>query len=124
MFLLSDLISQVRELLQDEVEPYRYPEARLYRTLNTAFTEAYRIRPDIFVDLEFKIPFVIVSNPDAVPPIVGNEADVFQLDQQFYQAFVDFVTSMTEFSDDEWTVDGRAGTFLQLFNAKLGGPRQ
>lgn len=114
MFLLSDLIIQVRELLQDQVEPYRYSDDRLYRTLSSAFVEAYRIRPDIFVDLKFQIPFVVPSN----------SIDTFPLDQQFYMAFVDFVTSMTEFSDDEWTVDARAMSLLQLFNSRLGGRQQ
>lgn len=114
MFLLSDLISQVRELVQDEVEPYRYSDARLYRTLNNAFAEAYRVRPDIFVDLEFQVPFVT--------PL--NVLDEFPLDVQFYTAFVDFVTSMTELSDDEWTVDSRAIALLQLFNSRLGGPQK
>ena len=111
MFLLSDLITQVRELVQDEVVPYRYSDVRLYRTLNNAFVEAYRIRPDIFTSLDFTIPFV--EPADA--------ADTFPLDQQFYMAFVDFVTSMVEFSDDEWTIDGRAASLLSLFNARLGG---
>jgi hypothetical protein len=110
MFLLSDLISQSRELLQDEVEPYRYDDERLYRTLNNAFAEAYRLRPDIFVDLDFTIPFVTTAN----------STDTFPLDQQFYNPFVDYVVSMTEFSDDEWTVDGRAMAFLQLFGRRLG----
>lgn len=110
MFLLSDLITQVRELVQDEVEPYRYSDERFYRTLNNAFAETYRLRPDIFVDLNFVIPFVT--------PV--NATDTFPLDQQFYTAFVDFVVSMTEFSDDEWTVDGRAMTLLQLYGARIG----
>ncbi len=114
MFLISDLIIQVRELLQDNVVPYRYSDDRLYRTLNSAFTEAYRIRPDIFVTLKFQIPFLTPSN----------SADTFQLDQQFYAAFVDFVTAMTEFSDDEWTVDARAMTLLKLFTMRLGGRQQ
>ena len=111
MFLLSDLIGQVRELVQDEVTPYRYSDDRLYRTLNNAFTEAYRVRPDIFVDVNFVIPFVTPAD----------SGDTFPLDQQFYMAFVDFVVSMTEFSDDEWTVDGRAMAYLNLFGARLGG---
>lgn len=114
MFLLSDLVTQVRELVQDEVEPYRYDDARVYRTLNNAFVEAYRIRPDIFVDLDFQIPYVSAANA----------ADTFPLDQQFYVAFVDFVVSMIEFSDDEWTVDGRAASLLTLFNARIGGKAQ
>ena len=111
MFLLSDLIGQVRELVQDEVTPYRYSDDRLYRVLNNAFAEAYRIRPDIFVDLDFTIPFVAPAD----------STDTFPLDQQFYTAFVDFVTATTELSDDEWTVDGRAMTLMQLFSARIGG---
>ncbi len=115
MFQISDLITQVREYIQDEQSSsYRYTDERLYRILNNAYAEAYRIRPDLFVSLDFEIPYV--------SPV--NAGDTFQLDQQFYMAFVDFVTAMVEFSDDEWTVDGRATAFLQLFNARLGGPRQ
>lgn len=111
MFLLSDLIEQAREIVQDEVEPYRYSDVRLYRTLNTAFTEAYRIRPDLFVGLDFVIPYVAPAD----------SGDTFPLDQQFYLAFVDFVVATVEFSDDEWTIDNRAMAFLQMFTTRLGG---
>jgi len=114
MFLLSDLLIQVRELVLDEVVPYRYSDDRIFRTLNNAYVEAYRIRPDIFVDLDFQIPFVTAAN----------SPDPFQLDQQFYNAFVDYTVSMIEFSDDEWTVDGRAIGYLTLFNQRLGGKSQ
>ena len=114
MFLLSDLITSVRELLQDTVEPYRYDDDRLYRALNSAFSEAYRIRPDLFVGVDFAIPYV--SSADS--------GDPFPLDQQFCNAFIDFVVSITELSDDEWTVDNRAMAFMGLFNARLGGRQQ
>ena len=119
MFLLSDLVLQVRELVLDLQEPYRYDDARIYRTINNAYVAAYGIRPDIFVDLQFKIPFVVAPTlPITIPAPAPLE---FQLDQQFYNAFVDYVVSMIEFSDDEWTVDGRAMGFLSLFSQKLRG---
>lgn len=132
MFLLSDLVNQVRELVLDLETPYRYSDARIYRAINSAYIEAYGIRPDIFVDLKFKIPFVVppVPIPPTAPanpglpvprptPVIPPQQ--FQLDQQYFNAFVDYVVSRIEFSDDEWTVDGRAMTFLSLFVQRLRG---
>ena len=110
MWTIEDLLTQARDLLQDTVTPYRFSDARLLRTLNNAFGEGYRKRPDLYVGVSLVIPFV--SSADL--------ADPFPLDDQFFPAFVEYVVGFTEMSDDEFTVDGRAQALLNLFFGKLG----
>jgi hypothetical protein len=47
--LVSDVLAQARELLQDKVTPYRYSDDGLFYAINEAIFEARRLRPDLFV---------------------------------------------------------------------------
>lgn len=111
MWTLSDLVTEVREFLQDEVVPYRFSDDRIYRLLNNAFGEAYRIRPDIFIGVDFVLPSYTSAD----------SATDFPLDRQYFPAFVDFVVGTIEMADDEFTVDGRATAMLNIFQSRLGG---
>lgn len=111
MWTLSDLVTEAREFLQDEVTPYRFSDDRIYRIINNAFAEAYRIRPDIFIGVNFIIPMYTPAD----------SATDFPLDRRYFPAFVDFVVATIEMADDEFTVDGRASTMLNIFQARLGG---
>lgn len=99
MATIDNLVTQARDLLQDTVEPYRFSDDRLIRSVNNAFNEAYRKRPDIFIDLDLAIPEVTIT-------------DDFPLDTQFFPAFIDYVVGFTELADDEFAVDGRATALM------------
>jgi hypothetical protein len=114
MWTLSDLVTEAREFLQDEVTPYRFSDARIYRIVNNAFGEAYRLRPDLFVGVSYTIPHYTAAD----------SAELFPLDTQYFPAFVDFVVGTIELADDEFAVDGRATAMLNIFQSRMGGGLQ
>lgn len=104
---VSAIIDECRDLLQDQVVPYRYDTDQLERFVTFAVREAKRIRPDLFLgsfanpidDLTSSNPFPM---PDEYAPTVAN-----------------FAVSRAEFRDDEFTVDGRAVALLKLYQQQL-----
>lgn len=111
--LIQDAINEVRDILQDtDSANYRYSDASLARSLNNAFYEVKRLRPDMFV--------------------LGDEIPVFtsvQFDQSYpffvvtFQVVVYFIAGNTELRDDEFALDGRAMTLIGAFKAALVGAK-
>jgi hypothetical protein len=98
-----------RTLLQDTVSgSYRYPDTDFRRALVVAFDEAYRIRPDFFVNAAALPNFISAAATTVVPVPLG-----------YQSAFMYYITGLVQLQDQEETSDARAGTFLQKFTAQL-----
>lgn len=107
METVEDYINAVRGLLQDEVAPHRYSEAKIKLGFQFAFDEAYRMRPDMFIRLE--VPnLTTAAGTDPMPVPRG-----------YSMAWVYFATGYCQIQDNEDTQDARASTLMNKFVAQL-----
>lgn len=109
----SDLIAQSRILLQDSKTPFRYPTDALISYVNNGLSELKRIRPDVWLE-GFNVDLFeyTSSNLDTVIPVDGI----------FFQPLILFIVGYAELRDDEFTIESRAGLFLQSFAHQLTVP--
>lgn len=110
---LGQVLTESRRLLQDEIVPYRYPDADLVDALNVAILEARRIRADLFLPQKFALPYFNVVTVDP--------AAKFEVEPQFRHAFVYYIVGRMEMRDDEQTQDNRAVAMLGTWKATLLG---
>lgn len=108
---VGQIVARARTLLQDTVEPYRYPTSGLISALNEACMEARRLRPDIYLrTLNQTVPaFTDVADPvtDAKIPL------------EYRTAFIYYIVGNAQLQDDEAGEDQRATVFLNKFVAQL-----
>lgn len=110
---VAQLIADVRVLLLDKRQPYRYGDDELIVALNTALLEGRRLRPDLFVTRwGNNVPFY--------GEVSGEE---FCIEPQFRLAFVYGITAQALMRDDEDVQDQRANSFLAKFQDMLVGIR-
>lgn len=107
--LVSQLFSGVRDLLQDKVPPYRYPDESLFEILNEGVIEMRRVRPDLFIG---KLASDVA--------LVAQLGDTLPFPQQFYGPVKNYVVGRAEMRDDEFTNDKRAQTLYGAYFAALG----
>jgi hypothetical protein len=121
---LDDLVAEIRLMLKDRREPYRYSQADVLEGINTAFREVKRLRPDAFVE------YVTVTEPAFLPIAMPDytEADLAQdpptplpIEEMFYNAIVYHVVGKIQLGDDEFAVDNRAMTLLAACRQMLMG---
>jgi len=110
---VGKVIDYAHVLLQDVIEPYRYPTDELIQILNVAQFEARRMRPDLFLGY--------LKEPTALPEYTSI-ADAFTVDQQYRLAFVYFVVGQAQLRDEEDTQDARASALLLKFGQTLSEP--
>lgn len=101
------VIDRVREDLQDE-SGVRYTDPQILSRTVDAIVHARSVRPDLFVD-SYATPL-----PDTLAP-----AATLPLPDQLFSSLCWYVAGACELRDDEFAVDGRAMTLLQLFSKKL-----
>ena len=113
---IDEIIADVREILQDEVSPYRYTDASLVRNLNNALAQLYRVRADAFFG----------TYDSGIPKF--SEADLgqspgtaFPVHDMYSVSVVYFMAGYAELRDDEFNVDARAATLLKQFVAEIRG---
>ena len=106
--LVSDVITQARELLQDKVSPYRYSDASMIVAINEAMYEARRLRPDMFLSLLRTTLTRVDATGDTLP-----------LDDQFFPQLVNYVVGRSEMREDEYAVDRRAALLASAFYGAL-----
>lgn len=107
---IGDCVSEVRSLLQDTVDPYRYPTADLYALFTNATYEIKRLRPDFYIGAYGQdLPIYTESDSATEVPFA----------MICFQPVVHFITGTAELRDDEFTVDNRAGVLLQAFTRQL-----
>lgn len=118
-FALSVYYDQVRSFLQDLVPPYRYPDATIFSSINTAISEMARIRPDIFLDLKYQQP-LILAGPynDGIPALLSatpNQNMILPIPQTYFMPVIWYVCGLIQFIDVDDTQDVRAQSFHQKF---------
>lgn len=108
MLIVQDYITTARILLKDTMAgAYRYSDDNLKLALHMAFFEAYRIRPDMFINKPI---------PNIKDAAVGDEVPV---PNGYQMAFVYYVCGWTQLQDEEETTDSRAISFINKFTAQL-----
>lgn len=108
---VAAIISDVRTLLLDQVQPYRYEDSELLTALNTSLLEARRLRADLFV----------VRYGNAVPYYGAVTGEAFCVEPQFRLGFVFGTAAQALLRDDEDVQDSRANTFMGHFREILTG---
>ena len=107
---VQDYVDESRRLLQDQITPFRYPDADLVAALNIGLAEARRLRPDLFLP-SFAIPYFTTLAAD------GGKAVAIEV--QFRSAFVYYLVGRMQLRDDESTTDARAASLLNKFIGQL-----
>ncbi len=101
---VADYLRESRILLQDFVEPYRYPDAALLRAMNMGFQEVRRLRPDLLRRyLRTKLPHYT------------DAAQTVDMEEQYRLPLVWFITGYAQLTDDEDVQDQRAAGFVAMF---------
>lgn len=108
---VQSLIDDVRTLLLDQVQPFRYADNELMVGLNTALLEARRLRADLFVTR---------WGANTVPYYAQPSGEQFCIEPQFRLAFVYGTAAHALTRDDEDVQDARATSFLNRFYHMLG----
>ena len=109
---VAGLLNQVRILLQDtdlSSGGYRYSTASLVVALNQAIMDMFRIRPDLFLENDYTMPYFGVGNMEV---LVGVEA-------QYIPPLIYYVTGLVQARDDEQNQDARAMGFLKIFQQTI-----
>jgi len=107
---IADYIEAVRTLLQDEMEPYRYSDKQLKLGLTLGMSEAYRLRPDLF--LRKDLPNYNNADLDTVVDVSPG----------YQSAFMYYMAGHAQLSDSEDVTDNRASIFLGKFTSQLLTP--
>lgn len=108
---VQSYIDDVRTLLLDKVQPFRYTDDELMTAFNTALLEARRLRADLFV----------TRWGSRVPYYAAPSGEEVCIEPQFRLGFVFGVCAHALLRDDEDVQDGRANTFLSRFHDILVG---
>lgn len=122
---LDDLVDEIRLMLKDRREPYRYSQADVIEAINTALREVKRVRPDAFLSccVDGTDGGGTIALPDYTPADLGltPTPTPFPIDEMFYMAVVFHVVGKLQLGDDEFAVDNRAMTLLASFRQILLG---
>jgi hypothetical protein len=122
---LDDLVGEIRLMLKDRREPYRYSQADVIEAVNSALREVKRLRPDAFLTccVDGTDGGGTIAMPDYTPADLGltPTPTAFPIDENFYLAVVFHVVGKLQLGDDEFAVDNRAMTLLAAFRQNLLG---
>lgn len=119
---LDNLVDEVRLMLKDRREPFRYTHADVLESINSAFGELKRLRPDAFVgccteDGAVELPDFAEADLNVTPTPTP-----FPLDPIFFMPLVFYAVGKLQLGDDEFAVDNRAMSLLGAFRQQvLGG---
>jgi hypothetical protein len=102
MTTLQNIMDSVRVDLQD-ADAIRYPDPQLLEYCNDGIRHAFRIRPD----------FLLGGYNGTVSTYTASQE--VPLDWQYVHLLKQYVAARAEFRDDEYSQDGRAAAFLQMF---------
>lgn len=110
--MVSDYITDARNVLQDVISPFRYDDPSLLQGLNVSMLEARRIRPDLFLNPTYN---------GIVPTFQNNDTTQVAIEQPFRLAFVYGMCAHTLLRDAEDFQDARATAFMASFQGILMG---
>ena len=106
-------VKDVRTLLLDRVQPYRYSDVSVLAALNLALLEGRRLRADLFV----------CRYGNHVPQYEAVSGEEVPIEEQFRLAFVYGIAAHVLLRDEEDVQDARATSFQGLFENILIGTR-
>lgn len=109
---VGNILGQVRTLIQDvdnSSGQYRYSTDSIVTALNQGVMEMFRIRPDLFLEVDYVVPTFSVGGLDVD---IGIEA-------QYVPPLIYYVVGLVQVRDDEQTQDTRAATFLKVFQQAI-----
>lgn len=110
---VANYIADVRTLLQDVVQPYRYDDASLLVALNLTLLEAKRLRSDLFV-------FNLAVKGQVQAFKVVDDTYV-EMEPEFRLAILHGICGHALERDQEDYEDQRASAFLGMFTTGLVG---
>lgn len=108
---VQDYVTDIRTLLQDVIQPYRYDDTSLLTSLNVTMLEARRIRPDLFV----------YTHHEKVPSFSTVDTTPVNIEPPFRLALVFGGASHALARDQEDVQDARASSFMDTFREMLTG---
>ena len=111
---VSDYVTDIRTLLQDKVQPYRYDDPSLLTAFNVSLLEARRLRPDLFVYMHH----------EKVPSFKVVDTSQVNIEPPFRLAFVYGSASHALARDQEDVQDQRSNLFMQTMEDILMGTRR
>jgi hypothetical protein len=111
---VGQYLEESRRLLQDQYEPFRYPQGDLIDALNIGLLEARRLRADLFLP-SFVIPWF---DPTKTSPGTDLNTKV-PIDPMYRSSLIYFMVGRAQLRDDEATVDARAASLMTKFTAQL-----
>ena len=111
---IDDAILEARRILGDSNTDvgYRYSEDMLVRALNSALLEMRRLRPDLFRSY-YGVGLTQYTTSDL------SSSTALPINEMYMPPLAAFMAGWIELSDDEFTVDNRAGILLQRFAQQL-----
>ena len=122
-FTVGDYLKDVRTLLQDRIEPYRYSTGSLVRALNFTLLEVRRMRPDLFIGMLDNVPQYDWAEELDSPPEEDKTnptwALVIPMEQSFRTAIVFGITGHAMQRDQEDIEDERATGHIMSFENML-----
>lgn len=104
------VISIVRDILQDSVEPFRYPTTGLIGSLNDGIGELRRLRPDAFLTSGLRSPTPTLAAGDDIP-----------VDIIFRSGLIYYTAGHIALRDDSFTEDARATSLLNVAKSEWIG---
>jgi hypothetical protein len=113
---VQDYVDNIRVLLQDLVQPYRYSDDNIITGMNVAFAEGLRLRSDLFV----------CPKTHRIRPLLylAPSGDKVPIEPQHRLAFVLGATGYTLLSDEEDVQDSRANSLTDAMETILCGVRK
>jgi hypothetical protein len=126
--IVGGYLEDVRTLLQDRIQPYRYSTKSLIRAMNATMLEARRLRPDLFFDNLDNVPQYFWEDAEDTQSGTDNDDDdnpTWQewvpMEQSFRQAFVHGITAHALARDQEDIQDERSTGFMKTFVNMMTG---
>lgn len=111
-YLLRDVITRARSLVQDREPPYRYEDNLYVSYIKDSFYCMRVKRPDLFIGVSEAVFDITLED-------VGVRNTRFPLDAQYFVAVVKFVAGMIEQEDGVYQPEGKASHFMADFNLMM-----
>ena len=107
--LVSDLVTEVRGLVQD-VNSGRYTDDLIIRGLNNALLRIRYTRPDAFIG----------NYDDPTPQYTKLQlTEAVQVPEVYFPAIVEFMTAYTQLLEDEFSEEGKVAFLFQRFDRAI-----
>jgi hypothetical protein len=119
---LDNLVDEVRLMLKDRRLPYRFTQADILESINSAFGELKRLRPDVFVGCCSEDGTIVLPDFEEADLGLTPDPTPFPIEQFLFMPIVFYAVGKLQLGDDEFAVDNRAMSLLGAFRQQvLGG---